>query len=144
MVRLSRICAGLNLLVMVLACSAWAQDGPGKGSGPSGLFNPDTVVTVSGIVVAKTPPSGYEGLPMLVYLTLQTKEGKITVFMGPDLYVDKLPVKINKLDQIQVTGSRVDWEGKPVIVSTEIKKGDEVLKLRDPKGVPVWSGRGRY
>jgi hypothetical protein len=145
MTRTIRFVVGLSLLSLVLAGVSWAQSDlqKGKGGGPSGLYDTQTVVTVSGIVIAKTPPSGYEGLPMLVYLTVKTEAGKITVFMGPDLYVDKMPVKINKLDRIQVTGSQVNWEGKPLIVAAEIKKGDQVLKLREPNGVPVWTGRGR-
>ena len=30
--------------------------------------------------------------------------------------------------------------GKPVIIVTEVKKGDTVMKLRDDNGIPVWSG----
>jgi hypothetical protein len=136
-----RLLVLLSLLGLVLAGPSWAQSGPGKGAGPSGLYNPDTVVTVSGLVIAKTQPSA-KGLPQLVYLTLKTDAGKITVFLGPDLYVDKLPLQIKILDKIQVTGSKISWEGKPVILASEIKKGDQLLKLRAPNGVPVWSGRG--
>jgi hypothetical protein len=142
MIRPYRFLVGLSLLSLVLATSTWAQSGPGKGGAPSGLYNPDTVVTVSGMVIAKTPPST-KGLPQLVYLTLKTEAGKITVFLGPDLYVDKLPVQIKNLDKIQVTGSRISWEGKPVILASEIKRGDQILKLREPNGMPVWSGRGK-
>jgi hypothetical protein len=136
---------GLIIFTLVLAGGAWGQTGPGevKGGGPSGLYNPQTVVTVAGIVVSMSRPAVQQGLPYLVYLTLRTEEGKVTVFLGPNLYVDQLPVKINSLDQIQVTGSKVMWEGKPVILAAEVKMGDQVLKLRDPNGVPVWSGRGR-
>jgi hypothetical protein len=35
------------------------------------------------------------------------------------------------------------WGGKTVILAAEVKKGDQVLKLRDPNGVPLWTGRGR-
>lgn len=37
-------------------------------------------------------------------------------------------------------GSRISFEGNPAIIAAEVKKGDEVLKLRDEKGVPFWSG----
>ena len=59
------------------------------------------------------------------------------------MYVDKLPIQIHNLDKIQVTGSKITWEGKPIILAAEIKRGDQVLKLRDSKGVPVWSGQRR-
>jgi hypothetical protein len=140
MIRPYRLLVSLSLLSLVLAASAWGQSGPQSGGGPGGLYNPDTVVTLSGIVIAKTPPSA-KGLPQLAYLTLKTNTGKITVFLGPDLYVDKLPVRIQNLDKIQVTGSEITWEGKAVILAATITKGDQVLKLREPNGVPVWSGQ---
>jgi hypothetical protein len=136
---------GLSILILVLAGVSWGQTGPreGKGDESGGQYNPKTVVTVSGIVVSKTRPSVQQGLPYLVYLTLDSEEGQITVFLGPNLYVDQQPVKIKALDRIQVTGSKVMWGGKPVILAAEVKKGDQILKLRHPNGVPVWSGRTR-
>ncbi|MHB9075506.1 MAG: DNA-binding protein [Desulfobaccales bacterium] len=138
MIRPYRLLVSLSLLSLVLAASSWGQ--PDTQGGPSGLYNPATVATVSGIVIAKTPPST-QGLPQLVYLTLKTASGRITIFLGPDLNVDKLPVQIQNLDKIQVTGSEITWEGKPVILAATIIKGDQVLKLREPNGVPVWAGQ---
>jgi hypothetical protein len=145
MTRRPWLLVSLSILSLLLAGAAWGQTSPqeGQGGGPSGLYNPQTVVTVAGVVVSMTPPAVQRGLPYLVYLTLKTREGKITVFLGPNHYVDKLPVQIKALDSIQVTGSKIIWEGAPVILAAEIKKGDQVLKLRDAHGVPVWSGRGR-
>ena len=100
------------------------------------------MVTVAGTVISKTPPQVKQGLPYLVYLTLQTTGGKTTIFLGPSLYIDKLPVQIKVLDRIQVTGSRITWEGSPVILAAEVKRGKDILKLRDQNGVPVWSGHG--
>ena len=37
-------------------------------------------------------------------------------------------------------GARTTFAGKPAIIAAEVKKGDEVLKLRDDSGFPVWSG----
>ena len=142
---LHRLLVGLSILTLVLAGVSWGQTGPreGKGAESGGQYNPRTVVTVSGVVVNKTPASVKQGLPYLVYLTLQTEEGQIAVFLGPNLYVDQLTVKIYTLDRIQVTGSKVMWGGKTVILAAEVKKGDQVVKVRDRNGVPVWSGRGR-
>jgi hypothetical protein len=143
--RLQRLILGLSILTLVLAGAAWGQTGPkaAPGGGPSGLYDPKTVVTVSGVVVSRTPPSGKQGLPYLVYLTVQTEAGQIIVFLGPNLFVEQQPVEIKALDRIQVTGSKVMWGGKPVILAAVVKKGDQVLKVRDPNGVPLWGDRGR-
>ena len=114
MIRPLRLFVGLGLLSLVLAASSWGQSGP-KAGGPSSLYDPGTVITVSGIVLSKSQPAA-KGLPQLVYLTLKTKTGKITIFLGPDLYVDKLPVQIHTLDEVQVTGSKITWEGQPVLL----------------------------
>ena len=113
------------------------------GGESGGQYNPQTVVTVSGVVVSKTQPSVQQGLPYLVYLTLETEAGQIAVFLGPSVYVDQLPMTLKALDRIQVTGSKVMWGGKPVILAAEVKTGGQVLKVRDRNGVPVWSGRPR-
>jgi hypothetical protein len=145
MSRLYRFLVGLSILTLLWAGVSWGQTGPREGveGGPISLYDPQTVTTISGVVVSLTPPQAEAGLPYLAYLTLRTEKEKIKVFLGPSLYVDKLPVKIKVLDKIQVTGSKVTWEGKPVILAAEVKKADQVLKLREPNGTPVWGGRGR-
>jgi len=55
MIRPYRLLVSLSLLSLVLAASSWGQTD--TQGGPSGLYNPDTVVTVSGIVLAKTQPA---------------------------------------------------------------------------------------
>lgn len=142
---LHRLLVGLSIFTLVLTGVSWGQTGPreGKGGESGGQYNPKTVVTVSGVVVSKTQPSVQQGLPYLVYLTLETEKGQIAIFLGPNLYVDQLPVKIKALDKIQVTGSKVMLGGKTVILAAEVKKGDQVLKVRDLHGVPLWSGGGR-
>jgi hypothetical protein len=137
MIRLTRLLLGLSILTLW-----WTGVCRGQ-AGPNSLYDPQTVTTVAGVVVSLTPPQAEAGLPYLAYLTLRTDKEKIKVFLGPSLYVDKLPVQIKVLDRIQVTGSRVAWEGKPVILAAEVKKGDQIMKLRGADGTPVWSGRGR-
>ncbi len=143
MTKRLQILVSLMILCLVLTGESWGQTASGmKGGGPGNLYNPQTVVTVAGTVVSKTPSQGKQGLPYLVYLTLQTAGGKITIFLGPSLYVDKLLAPIKVLDRIEVTGSKITWEGSPVILAAEVKKGDTIIKLRDPNGVPAWSGKG--
>jgi len=46
-------------------------------------------------------------------------------------------------DKVEVTGSRIMYQGKPAIIAAEVKKSDQVLKLRDAAGIPAWAGQGR-
>jgi hypothetical protein len=102
-------------------------------------YDPKTVETVQGKVlsVEKTQQRGRG-----IHLMLQTDKETISVHLGPSWYIDKQTQKIEANDTITVTGSRVTIDGKPAIIAAQVKKGNEVLKLRDNNGVPAWS-RGR-
>jgi DNA/RNA endonuclease YhcR with UshA esterase domain len=80
---------------------------------------------------------------MGIHLNLQTDKETIAVHLGPDWFMKKQSPQIETGDAIEVTGSRVTFDGKPAIIAAEIKKGNKVIKLRDQNGVPLWSGRGR-
>jgi hypothetical protein len=102
-------------------------------------YNPKTVETLQGKVlsVENTSPPAQHGHG--VHLMLQTDRETIEVHLGPAGYLKKQAMQIAANDTITVTGSRVVMDGKPAIIAGEIKKGDEVLKLRDENGVPAWS-----
>ena len=123
------------------------QAGPGRGGGRGagpGLYNPATVETVSGVVQRVEQVKGKGGgRGYGIHLLLKTDKEEIAVHLGPGWYVEKQPLKIAPQDQIEVRGSRITYEGKPAIVAAEVKKGDQVLKLRDAAGIPAWGGRGR-
>ena len=78
-----------------------------------------------------------------VHLMLQTDKETIAVHLGPSWYIDKQTPKIETNDTITVTGSRVTVDGKPAIIAAQVKKGNEILKLRDENGIPVWRRAGR-
>ena len=69
---------------------------------------------------------------------LQTDKETIAVHLGPGWYIDKQTPQIETNDTITVTGSRVTIDEKPAIIAAQVKKGNEILKLRDENGIPVW------
>jgi hypothetical protein len=140
------LAAGLALIILLLVAAAAAQT-PGGGAGAPagaapGLYNPQTVETVSGVVVSVPATKGQEGFPEPARLILDTGAGKIPVVLGPAWFVAQQGLKIAPLDKIAVTGSRITIKGKPALVAAEIKKGGQVMELRDKQtGAPRW-GRG--
>jgi hypothetical protein len=103
-------------------------------------YDPKTVETIEGKVlsVEKMQQRGRG-----VHLTLQTDKETVPVHLGPSWYIDKQTPKIETNDTITVTGSRVTVGAKPAIIAAQVKKGKEVLKLRDENGIPVWRRAGR-
>ncbi len=142
---MKKMLSGVFVAGLVFASSALAQGGPGNGPGPGPggmrMYDPATVTTVSGTVdkVEKIPRRNHNG----VHLTLSTSSGPLEVHLGPDFYVEKQDVKIAQGDQVEVTGSKVSFQGSPALIAQTVKKGDAVLTLRDAAGVPVWRGQGK-
>ena len=143
---------GLSVLVLV-ATTAWAQPGMGPGGGQgrgwgagdpySRMYNPKTVETLSGEVVSVEKFTPTKRTSPGVHFILKTEKGTIPVHLGPSWYMEKQPVTIAAGDKVEVTGSRITYQGKPAIIAQEVKKGDQVLRLRDAAGTPAWAGQGR-
>jgi hypothetical protein len=75
-----------------------------------------------------------------VHLTLKTEKETLPVHLGPSWYIENQDLQIEPGDKIEVKGSRIAFEGKPAIVAAEVRRGDDLLKLRDDAGVPFWAG----
>lgn len=81
-----------------------------------------------------------KGMYSGIHLILKTDKETIDVHLGPEWYIERLDTKIKKGDKIEVKGSRLTISGKPAIIAAEVKKGDNVLILRDSAGIPTWAG----
>ncbi|MBE7446578.1 MAG: DNA-binding protein [Planctomycetia bacterium] len=114
--------------------------GWGMGAPYSRMFDPKTVETISGEVVSVDIITPMKGMCYGVHLMVKTDKETISVHLGPGWYIENQDTKIEPKNKIEVTGSRIIFDGKPAIIAAEIKKGEELLKLRDEKGFPFWSG----
>jgi hypothetical protein len=114
--------------------------GWGTGSQYGRLYDSKTVETVSGEVVSVEKLTPMKGMCAGVHLQLKTEKEAVSVHLGPAWFIENQDVKIDPKDKIEVKGSRVTLDGKPAIIAAEVRKGEEVLKLRDENGVPVWAG----
>lgn len=139
----------LMATVFASATESIAQRGIGRGKGPRGwepgneyclTYKPDTTVTISGEVISieKTVPR--KGMFYGVHLIVKTGEKSVSIHLGPGRYIDNQGVKINPEDKVEITGSKVTFDDEEAIIATEVKKEDEILKLRDKNGIPLWSG----
>ena len=148
MKKIIGITAGIAVLALALAPQALAQGGPrwrGSGGwGPGGqyarLYDPKTVETISGEVVKVDRITPLRGMSGGVHLVVKTDKEEVSVHLGPLWYLENQDVKIAPKDKVEIKGSRVMVQGKPAIIAAEVKKGDQILKLRDEAGVPAWSG----
>ena len=146
--------AGLMIVMVFLLTASLALAGPGKwggrGSGGwgmgtpyQGMYNPANLETFSGEVIGLEQTVPMKRMNQGIALVVKTEKETVTVHLGPSWYMERLDAKIVKGDQVEVKGVRTTLVGKPVIIAAEVKKGDNVLVLRDATGVPVWAGWGR-
>ncbi len=130
--------AAAAVIALALPIASFAQR-PMRG-GYGGLYDVQSVQTVSGEVMSVEKIAygrrGYYG----VHLLLKSAEGDLSVHLGPSWFIDRQPMKIEPHDVIEVTGSRVIYAGKPVLIAAQVRKGDESLKLRTADGLPLWRG----
>jgi len=104
------------------------------------LYNPQTTETISGEVVSVGTITPIKGMSSGVHVMVKTDKETISVHLGPAWYIQRQDIKIALGDKVEITGSRISFQGKPAIIAAELKKGTEILKLRDENGFPVWSG----
>ncbi len=114
--------------------------GWGGGSQYNMMYNTSTVETIKGEIVKIELVTPMKGMSRGVHLTVKTGKETIDVHLGPAWYIENQDVKLKVGDKIEVNGSRITLQGKPVVIAAEVKKGEEILKLRDERGFPLWAG----
>lgn len=150
MKKLGACVAIVAALSLLLATQSGAQAGRGYRHGGSGgwgpgsqygrVYEPKTVETVSGEVVSVDKITPMKGMSYGVHLTLKTDKETISVHLGPGWYIENQDVRIEPKDKVEIKGSRITFAGKPAIIAAEVKRGDQILKLREENGLPVWAG----
>ena len=144
MKKLSLMAGILGVLALLTAPPSGAQQQapPAIPAAPKAakLYNSQAVVTLAGKVVAvnrRAPKKA--GKPERLTLVLQTDQGPVKVHLGPADYFDQQGLKLAPGDQVEVKGVKVARAKAPALIAGEVKKGDQVLKLRDDAtGRPLW------
>ena len=123
---------------------------PGSGINPASrtedpykkIFDSKTIKTISGQVIKidQVPEFGF-GLQMRLTIFID-KKNILPVYLGPAFYL-VAPWQAKHFilgDKVTVSGSQVAVSGEPLMVATTVKRGSEVLRLRDKDGIPEWIG----
>jgi len=105
------------------------------------LYNPQAVETLVGNVVALNRLRARKpGRPDRIMMVLQTDKGPVKVQLGPADYLDRQTLKLAPGDQVEVRGVRVTRPKVTGFIAGEVRKGGQVLRLRDDAtGRPLWA-----
>jgi hypothetical protein len=148
MKKISFVFAIAMVGILVTAVSSFAQPRPGtmwRGSGGWGpgsqynkMYDPKAVETISGEVTKVDRITPAKGMSGGIHMLVKTDKETVSVHLGPSWYIENQDVKIEPKDKVEVKGSRVTFGGKPALIASEVRKGNEVLTLRDEAGFPAW------
>ena len=133
------------LFVAGLSSLAAAQSASGRQG--STMYDVKTETTITGTVesvenITGTGGRGRHGMGG-THLVVKTEKESVEVHLGPTAYLAEKEITFAKGDTLEILGSRVTIDKKPVVIARQIKKGDNTWTLRDASGRPMWSGRGR-
>ena len=75
-------------------------------------------------------------------LQVSTPEGVFLVSLGPAQFIQQQNFPLVVGDLVTVIGSQVGGRKRSSsIIAASVQKGDKILRLRDPAGVPLWRGK---
>lgn len=133
------------LIGAFLTGTAWAGEGDRDWTSETcrpyaALFDPATIVSVEGVIVnigtfrpAKKAASGVE-------LVLRLDRGDLrTVDLAPEWFLKEIKLKLKKGDHVSVVGSAVKRGARPLIIATDLTRGDQLFVLREADGRPLWA-----
>lgn len=131
------------VIILVLALAVAATPAFAAQKSETGVsvpkYDPATEATFKGTVDEvrdrMCPVSGGMGS----HLILKLADGKtIEVHLAATKFVKVYELVFNKGDEIQVTGSKVKFEGVDTIFAREVKRGNDTFVFRDKDGNPAW------
>ena len=103
-------------------------------------YNADTVEELKGRILELEYSKNKKEELRGVHFFLETKEETIPVHLGPVWFISHQGKRLKRGEKVEVTGSRIDFEGTECIVARSVKRGNETLRLRDESGNPFWHG----
>ena len=124
--------------VTLMAFSAFAQR---MGHRPM-FYDPTTVTTITGTIESVDTLTGPRGNFHLIELIVKDKSGTIPVNIGPSFYLDSQNITFKSGEVVEVTGSKLQFNGKDVIAAAKVKYDGKTIQLRDDNGRPVWARGG--
>ncbi len=132
----------LSCVLLTVSGVLALSDGWERGSSYNKLFDSKTVTTIEGNIVdihreLRLRP----GMSPAFAVDVKTKDGKVvTAHVGPQWFASFFRERWNPQfnDQVTITGSMVEFEGKPIMMVVSGKKGNLQMAVRNKHGVPVW------
>ncbi len=108
------------------------------------IYDSKNIIAVNGeimqVILVKSRRPEKKGIHLILK---SDKKDTIEIHLGPKHYIDEQKFTLKENDKIKVLGSKVIMNQKEVIIAREIEKENQLLRLRDENGAPLWSRGNR-
>ncbi len=114
---------------------------------PRRMLNTKPIERIRCEVFSVDTVSIQKNMPKVLHLMVETDDELIPVYLGPLWVFEERFFKIEPNDKVRISGFRLDIEGVEMMVASEVEKNKRILRLRNQKGLPIWtemSGFARY
>lgn len=128
----SKILFVLSLILLVAAPAVRAE----QKNVPK--FDPANQTTIKGVIEQvnnyECPISGTMGS----HLTVRSGPDTVEVHLAASKFMNEYGIALTKGDTVEVTGTKVVFDGKPALLARQITVGDRTYSFRNDKGIPLW------
>ena len=137
---MTRSLKALSAAALLAACalpltSASAQD---SAAAKIRTFDATSAVSLTGVSIIRVDTLK-QGENTSVSALFVSGADSITAMIAPVTFLSSNSLTLAAGDVIDISGSKLMMGGKPMLVATEIKKGDTKVVLRDKAtGAPAW------
>lgn len=137
---MTRTIKALSAAAMLVACAlplttASAQD---SAAAKSRSYDAAAAVSLTGVSIVRVDTLR-QGENASVSALLLSGTDSITAMIAPVTFLSSNSLTLAAGDVIDISGSKMTMGGRPMLVATEIKKGETKLVLRDKAtGAPAW------
>jgi hypothetical protein len=140
------IFVGMFILALIATSTCFAQElrdwqgsgGWGMLSPYSKMFDPRAVEIIKGEVLAIEKFIPLKGMSCGLQIMVRTETDTIAAHLGPEWFMENQDAHIERQDIIEIKGSRITFDGKPIVIAMEILRRTDVLRLRNTNGFPAW------
>lgn len=138
---LVRTFLGLAMILLgTLPCWAQVPWAAAARAAKTLQYDRGTVETLSGTVVEveHLGPRRLERLSQ-VHLLLKTDGETVIVQLGPESWLSQHNFDLAPGDLLTIKGSRINRPRQTFLIAGEVRKGSQILPLRDENGRPLWA-----
>lgn len=131
---------GSLLLLIVALTTAGCRGRKAVQESPdpyAGAVDASALQTYSGSVLSLVDTATPQR-PCCIQMVLVTEDGNVTVDLGPAALLNRHTMTLRPDDRVTVTGVMIQVKGKPVVIASQITKGNQTLQVRVPSALPSW------